>query len=230
MLYPERDILAVWKVYNKISVTVSLINSMYYIDSRWNIFEYSEYLAIFAIFLFLIKDRYIIKQQKQQKQDRIISIYLLHILFITPLFHNAFCTSSYLFPMGIVLCALSFLPFHISKVFRVLSCLFFTSGVGCIESANGFIIVLILSMYAINRCCDKEVYRLRGVSLAINILCSNLSNTSCTWIIGGWEMFCTVISPLIIVLLYQNKHRIQTKRKKIFESRDKTYLFTSTSD
>ncbi|KAI5189865.1 hypothetical protein NEMIN01_0728 [Nematocida minor] len=222
MLYPERDIQAMWRVFNKISLAVSAINTMYYVDRRWGIFNYIEYLAILIIFLFLVKDKYI---KKQKKEDKILPIYLLHILFVAPLFHNAFCGVGCLFALGLVLCAFSFFPFHINKIARILSCLCFTSKIELIESANGFVIVSIVGMYAINKYWSVEVYKLRAVSLAINIVCSNLAGPPFARSVAIWELFCTVISPLVVILVYQKKHKIQLQRKKLIKSRKKRYLF-----
>lgn len=220
MLYPEEEVTTLWRMYNKLSSFVLFVSLMYYIENRWTLFLYTEYAAIFTMALVVIRNKYI---KNSQNKNRIILIYLMHILFITPLFHSSFSSVSSLFYFGMVFSFFSFLPFSVSRIFLVLSCLCFTTGVSSISSANGFIISLLAGFYVIDRNLNRGEIRNRLLVSLLNILWSIFIDRFYPVII--WEIFCTIISPISVIFLYQKKHLKQKERKRLKESRKITYLF-----
>lgn len=224
MIYPEHDLLTMWKVFNKISLTVFSINFVYFIDQKWKTLYYVEYLSILFVCCILIKEKYI---KKQAYRDRIVLIYLLHILFISPLFYTILCNISWLFYFGLLLSVVSyFFSFHTetSRVARVLSCFCYSLHIKSIKSVNGFNIAFIFVMYCINKYCNRNILVARAVSLSLNILSSNLSVFLSVKKTAIWELFATVIAPGILAFLYQKKHKIQEKRKQTKHTQRK-YLF-----
>ncbi|KAI5164281.1 hypothetical protein NEAUS04_2084 [Nematocida ausubeli] len=226
MIYPETDILVMWRVFNKISLVLFAANILYFIDRTWGTLNYMEYVSILYAALVLVWERIF---STQRKTARIFQIYLLHILFISPLLHHLLYRAVYMVYFGIILSAFSFL-FSSHKTLRqgagISAGLMLSSRIERIECASGFNIAFILLQLGINELplVSANVYALRAISLALNILSSNISVFVTPREMALWELFCTLIAPAVVTVLYQEKCKIRAQRAKRQIPRQKKLL------
>ncbi|KAH9385744.1 uncharacterized protein NEMAJ01_0640 [Nematocida major] len=208
--YPHADLLVMWGTCNKISITLAAVNAACFIDRKWGLLYCVEYAYILAVFLALVKDKYI---RRRIENARLIE--LLHILFVSPLFYGLFSGIG-LFHAGVSFGAGSFLlSFHrpTSRALQVLSSLCFSTEAERIDSANGATIFFILAMRALSAHSPGNIYAERALALVLNILLSNFSECTSVLHVSAWEFFCTVVSPCVLVLLYEKKHLLKEKKR-----------------
>ncbi|OAG32629.1 hypothetical protein NEIG_00693 [Nematocida sp. ERTm5] len=214
MFYPETDILVMWRLFNKISLSISVVNILYLIDREWGVLNYIEYLSVLAVVFVFVLERTSIYRHHS---NRMLCIYLMHILFISPLFHHIFYKVRCMIYFGLILSACSFLlSFHsfINRFTSTFSALALSSEIDRIECASGFTIIFMLLQHGICKIhlANRHVYMLRAVSLSMNILLSNTSVFLSPCKISLWELFCTIIAPGVVIVLYQDKCKMRARR------------------
>ncbi|KAI5186657.1 hypothetical protein NEHOM01_1610 [Nematocida homosporus] len=214
MKFPQQDIKTLFIFANKVSLLLSTINTLLYLENVYpTLFAQAEYIFFLLMISMVVAERYSLKK----RQHQIVPFYALYLLLLGPLASQilAKLPVGALYVIGIGLGAFSVLPL------RIASRLWILSGITCsalsrvAQVSNGFLIAYLFCLYLIKNLdqltfSPNQYLIERAIALSLNIFTSNLSVCPSLPLIAAIiEFFFTLAAPTLIALLYQDKLKIK---------------------